>query len=157
MKRLNKITLILVAVMGIVISGCGGDDINKAPFVVFEGNDGGYIKIVLSNNLDMPEKESEEIYKKLKVKKITLLGRKECPLQDKSEKSSDGLKVYMYQTKTIDCPPKDILKKTYEMTLKTNYGTFLYDTGKEKTSMRLWGSNAPLTYRPIDNNKGGAK
>ena len=159
MKRLNKITLILVAVMGMAISGCGSD-MKKAPPIVFNGNDGGYINIVLLTNLDIPEKESLEIYKKLKVKKITLLGRKECPLQDISKKDSSGFKAYGYQTKTIDCPPKDRFKKeSYEITLNTNYGTFLYNISDRNTKRtRRFIGGELIWYVPVNyNNKGDKK
>lgn len=156
MKKLNKIALILVAVMGMVISGCGSD-IKKAPFILFDSNNKGAVTIAVVNNTDIPKKESEVIYKKLKVKKITLLGKKECPLQDLTEKS-DGITVYMYEVKNkADCPPKDRLKRnSYEITLKTNYGTFTYDISKRGDPL-LGTTCHPCKYRPIDNNKGGKK
>lgn len=159
MKRLNKITLILVAVMGMVISGCGSD-MKKAPFIIFDSKTEDAVTIMLINNLDIPTKESEAIYKKLKVKKITLLGRKECPLQDLSEKS-DGITVYMYEVKNrADCPPKDRLKReSYEITLNTNYGTFLYNISDRNTkrTQRVLGGER-IWYVPVNyNNKGGNK
>ncbi len=146
MKRLNKITLILVAVMGIVISGCGSD-MKKAPFVIsvntFRDN--------ISVDLNSPCK-NEKIYKtdesfrkcidniwgKIKGNwsVINLKGRRDCG---------------KLPVKVKDCPPKDRMdrEESYSFTIKTKFGTFKYDTSDKSTKTKY--GYAPIGY------KGGAK
>lgn len=130
MKRLNKITLILVAVMGIVISGCGGD-IKKAPYVeyvdIFGDNIGVrfitpcYNKKFYKTN-EAIRKCTDDIWEKMKndVKMIEIKGRRYC--------GDTPVKVK-------DCPPKDRKSISYTFKLKTKFGTFKYDTGDESTKI----------------------
>lgn len=139
MKRLNKITLILVAVMGIMISGCGGD-IEKAPYVISEAiNNKGNIVIEFDSpcmneniyNTDKAFRECHEnVWEKMRSDLIikNLKGRRDC----------GDLPV-----KAEDCPPMDRLNGGYTFTLKTKFGTFKYNTGDESTRIDYYG------YAPI--------
>lgn len=138
MKRLNKITLILVAVMGIMISGCGSD-MKKAPFVsiiVDENEISLYYHYEPTNFKTWEEydKEVDEWYvntKKNPPKLISLKGRRDCSKLPVKWNNT----YYITTIKSIkDCPPKDRLNnKSYEFTIKTNYGTFKYDTSDKST------------------------
>ena len=132
MKRLNKITLILVAVMGMAISGCGGD-IKKAPLVKIKPYS-DYILIDLREpcfNTDFYktneaiEKCFAEWEKMKKAKLVKLKGRRDC---SKLPIEYGDAQITIEPSK--DCPPKDRLSESsYELTIKTNYGTFNYDIG----------------------------
>ena len=154
MKRLNKITLILVAVMGIMISGCGSD-IKKAPLVQISPYR-DYIQIGLNEpcfNTDFykTNKAIEKCFaewdwdKMKKTKLVKLKGRRDCSnLSIKYEAVDNRFKVEPKK----DCPPKNRLNdKSYEITIKTNYGTFRYDTSNKKSEWKIL--SGIVVYAPV--------
>lgn len=154
MKRLNKITLILVAVMGIVISGCGGD-IKKAPFVQIIARS-NYIAINLIEPCDNTDfyktnKAIEKCFaewdwdKMKKTKLVKLKGRRDCSNLSIKYYADDN---YFKIEPSKDCPPKNRLNdKSYELTIKTNYGTFRYDTNNKKSEWKI--RSGSVVYAPI--------
>lgn len=129
MKRLNKITLILVAVMGMAINGCGGD-IKKAPYVEYVDISGDNIGVRFASPCynekfyktdEAISKCTDDIWEKMKnnVKMIEIKGRRYC---------GDA------PVKVKDCPPKDRNSfLSYTFKLKTKFGTFKYDTSDKST------------------------
>lgn len=144
MKRLNKITLILVAVMGIVISGCGGD-IKKAPFVerinAYNHTRDEKLKIIFASPCRYENFKTEKEFNKCvenvwvkmnnDLKVINLKGRRDCGKSPRKVK---------------DCPPKNRLdNESYSFTLKTKFGTFKYDTSDKSTKTKY--GYAPIGYK----------
>lgn len=128
MKRLNKITLILVAVMGMAINGCGGD-IKKAPYVryidISEDNISAMFASPCYNEKfyktdEAISKCTDDIWEKMKndLNVISLKGRRDCG---------------KLPVKVEDCPPKDRKSMSYTLKLKTKFGTFKYNIGDEST------------------------
>lgn len=128
MKRLNKITLILVAVMGMAISGCGGD-IKKAPYVRYIDISKDNISVMIASPCynekfyktdEAISKCTYDIWEKIKDNwsVINLKGRRDC--------GKSPIKVE-------DCPPKDRTSISYTLKLKTKFGTFKYNIGDEST------------------------
>lgn len=152
MKRLNKITLILVAVMGMAINGCGGD-IKKAPLVQIIPYNRDYIQIDLNEpcyNTDFykTNKAIEKCFAEWEIKKaklVKLKGRRDCSnLSIKYEADDNRFKIEPKK----DCPPKNRLNdQSYEITIKTNYGTFRYDTSNKKSEWKI--RSGSVVYAPI--------
>lgn len=142
MKRLNKITLILVAVMGMAISGCGGNDIKKAPYVSIHAKYAGdNIRVSIYPCKNEKIYKTDEAFRKCidkwgKIKDngsvINLKGRRDCG---------------KLPVKAKDCPPKDRMDdESYSFTLKTKFGTFKYDTSDKSTKTKN-GYYAPIGYK----------
>ena len=155
MKRINKIAVIFVALVAVVISGCEGKaDMDKAPCLGVSGyGDSKDLKIVANDydgNIKFKDiNDRENFYKQfnnLVVKSITMTGRRECKL-GKIIEVNNNFRRESLKTKILnieDCPPKDILTFSYIVKLKTNYGTFTYDTGNESTLIGCWGNYKPI-------------
>lgn len=155
MKKINKIAVILVAIMTAMISGCkaGKADINKSPIMTITYDD--YLQIMQNDHIGnikfKDEYSQEEFYKQrymnfknLVVKNITMTGKRECKLGKVTEHSyhnysdmREKLKIKILNFE--DCPPKDRLTFSYIVKLKTNYGTFTYDFGDKSTSKSYYG------------------
>ena len=158
MKILHKITIILVAIMTAMISGCkaGKADINKAPCVNVARD---YVGMMLNEYIgdikfkNMEDKinfliQREKDFSNLVVKSITMTGRRECKLGKVTEWSyKDDGRRHSLRAKIVnieDCPPKDRLSGSHIIKLKTNYGTFTYDTSNESTFKGYCGGFMPI-------------
>ena len=159
MKRLHKIAVIFVALVAVVISGCKGKaDMDKAPCLGVSGyGDSKDLKIVVNDytsNIKFKTIEDQENFIKRKdkdfsnlvVKSITMTGRRECKIGKVVEWNYNDGRRESLRAKIVnveDCPPKDRLSGSWIVKLKTNYGTFTYDTGNESTR-GCWGNYKPI-------------
>ena len=157
MKILNKLALILVAVMGMAISGCGGD-IKDTPLVQISYSS-DYITLDLHSPCRIADfyKTDKAIdkcwtkWEKIKqFKLVRLKGRRDCSnLSVKYDVDNKYIKIETPE----NCPPKNRLnKESYEFTIQTDYGTFNYDAGGKSLNVyATYGGYMALS------NKGGKK
>ena len=137
MKKINKIAVILVALVAVVISGCGADEKN-APTVNMDSIDENEIRLHLTvptyiidiQGYDKKVKATKKWAKNFKLKEISLEGKRPCKILGYSDNND-----YRYDVKLSGgCPPKDRLNtKSFKAKLKTSYGTFCYDTSDKKS------------------------
>ena len=135
MKRLNKIALSVVAVVAVVISGCGADEKNAPTVTWIYGDDNWGLKIKYRIPDFKTQEQTDKWLKNITMKGIVgLEGKRSCKGL-KWETINWGYII----TPNEDCPPKDRLDlSSYKFGIKTNYGTFYYD-GSDKTSKNKYG------------------
>ena len=143
MKKLNKIALSVVAMVAVVISGCGADEKN-APVVNIKVYD---YEIYVSIETPFGRWQNVDGNKKMKkwlqnlgkeIKIVYLEGKRSCA--DFKTKLSgpstpdDPYFLHFTITPPEVCPPKDRLNKAgYKFGIKTGHGTFCYDTSDKKS------------------------
>lgn len=146
MKKINKIAVILVALVAVVISGCGADEKN-APLV--EVRDVSDSRILIDattpfgswQNADENKKIAKWIQNLGKIEEIKIVyleGKRSCAdfeVQLSGPYTLNDSSLFHFTiTPPEVCPPKDRLNKEgYKFGIKTNYGTFCYDTSDKKS------------------------
>lgn len=157
MKKINKIAVILVAIMTAMVSGCkaGKADIDKAPFT------GGFKYKHDSDNEAYLVVEGNNKTEFVIINNVSIKGRRNCKTKVKpsiyyndNEADKYGVKLIVGESVGVkdktklrigwtidDCPPEDRLNETYTIVIKCNYGTYTYRYNKNYEGGFGWVAN----------------